>query len=185
MDRGVLRQAIQRIDLRLGNLWATRGSRAVTLGSEVWIHRAARVEIFRGGTVQLGSRTCVDSDALLKTFGGWITTADRVYIGPGCVLYGNGGLAVGENTMIGPQTVIVTSNHAFGDPYTPIERQGETGKGVVVGRDVWIGAHVTVLDGVTIGDGSVVGAGAVVTKDVPEWAIVAGVPARRIGQRGG
>ena len=54
---------------------------------------------------------------------------------------------------------------------------------VVIGADAWIGAHAVVLAGVTTGDGAIVGAGAVVTKDVPAYAIVAGVPARMIGSR--
>ena len=53
----------------------------------------------------------------------------------------------------------------------------------MIGDDVWIGAHCTITDGVTIGEGAVVGANSVVTRDVPAYAIVAGVPARVIGDR--
>ena len=55
---------------------------------------------------------------------------------------------------------------------------------VVIEDDVWIGSRATILAGVTVGRGAIVGAGAVVTRSVPPMAIVAGVPARVIGQRG-
>lgn len=56
-------------------------------------------------------------------------------------------------------------------------------KKVIIGNDVWIGSHALILGGVKIGDGAVIGAGAVVTKDVPPYAVVGGVPARIIKYR--
>lgn len=56
-------------------------------------------------------------------------------------------------------------------------------KGIVVGDNCWIGASVTIVDGVTVGANSIVAAGSVVTKDVPEWSIVGGVPAKLIRKR--
>jgi virginiamycin A acetyltransferase len=56
-------------------------------------------------------------------------------------------------------------------------------KRITIGNDVWIGARAVILDGITIGDGAIVGACAVVTKDVPPYAVVAGVPARVIRYR--
>ena len=83
---------------------------------------------------------------------------------------------IGDNVMIGPNTLITTVNH----PLTPMGRRKHLGiaKQVTIGNDVWIGNHVKILDGVRIADGAVVGAGAVVTKDLPPYSISAGVPAR-------
>ena len=85
---------------------------------------------------------------------------------------------IGDNVMIGPNTLITTVNH----PLTPMGRRQHLGiaKPVTIGSDVWIGGNVTILPGVTIGSNVVVAAGAVVTKDVPDNCVVAGVPARKI-----
>lgn len=108
----------------------------------------------------------------------------HVGINAGAWINARGGIEIGDDTIIGPFTVIHSANHRFDDLVTPVRLQGYELAEVRIGRDVWIGAHVTVLPGVTIGDGAVVGAGAVVTKDVPAGAIVGGVPARVIGERG-
>lgn len=85
---------------------------------------------------------------------------------------------IGDNVMIGPNTLITTVNH----PLTPMGRRQHLGiaKPVRLGNDVWIGGNVTILPGVTIGNNVVGAAGAVVTKDVPDNCLVGGVPARKI-----
>lgn len=100
------------------------------------------------------------------------------------ILDGRGGLTIGDDVLIGYESIIMTSTHNYQNPDTPIRLQGSYRKPVVIGNDVWLGARVIVLPGVTIGDGAVVGSGAVVTQDVPVYAVVAGVPARVIGKRG-
>ncbi len=105
-----------------------------------------------------------------------ITLGKRVFINSGCCFQDQGGIEIGDDCLIGQQVVIATLNHDL-DP----EKRGNMSPAPVkIGNQVWIGAHVTILPGVTIGDGAVVGAGAVVTKDVPEHAVVAGVPAKII-----
>jgi maltose O-acetyltransferase len=79
----------------------------------------------------------------------------------------------------------MTSAHAFDDQNVPINLQGALPiRAVKIGDDVWIGTRVIIMPGVTIGRGAVIGAGAVVTKDVPSFAVVGGVPARTIRYRG-
>ncbi|MDE7329669.1 MAG: sugar O-acetyltransferase [Clostridia bacterium] len=109
-------------------------------------------------------------------YGQNITVGKNVFINSGCCFQDQGGIEIGDNALIGQQTVIATLNHDL----TPQRRADMFPAPVKIGNGVWIGAHSTILAGVTIGNGAVVAAGAVVTKDVPENVAVAGVPAKII-----
>ena len=109
-------------------------------------------------------------------YGQNIRIGKNVFINSGCCFQDQGGIDIGDNVLIGQQVVIATLNHDL----IPMRRANMFPAPVKIGNDVWIGAHATILAGVTIGNGSVVAAGAVVTKDVPEMAVVAGVPAKII-----
>lgn len=98
----------------------------------------------------------------------------RVFVNSGCQFQDQGGIWIGDDVLVGPQTVIATLNHV----QDPEDRASMWAKPVRIGNKVWIGAHVTILPGMTIGEGAIVGAGAVVTKDVPPRVVVGGVPAR-------
>lgn len=82
--------------------------------------------------------------------------------------------------MMGPDVSILTHTHNIERTDIPMGQQGMRVSEVVIGNDVWIGMRVVIMPGVRIGNGVVIGAGAVVTKDVPDYAIVGGVPARII-----
>ena len=97
-----------------------------------------------------------------------------VFVNGGCSFQDQGGITVGDCTLIGHQVTVATINHDM----DPDMRGSMTLLPVSIGSNVWIGDHATILPGVTIGDGSVIAAGAVVTKDVPPMTVVAGVPAR-------
>ena len=99
-----------------------------------------------------------------------------VFINAGCQFQDQGGITIGDDTLIGPKTVIATLNHDM----QPDKRANMHPTPVQIGSRVWIGASCTILPGVTIGDGAVVAAGAVVTKDVASNTVVGGVPARFI-----
>lgn len=91
-------------------------------------------------------------------------------------------IEVGDRTLIGPNCSFYSATHPL-DPYLRMGTQGpEYGKPVKIGPDCWFGGNCIVLPGVTIGRGVVVGAGSVVTRDVPDFAVVAGNPARVLKQ---
>jgi maltose O-acetyltransferase len=97
-----------------------------------------------------------------------------------------GPLEIGDNVMMGPDVLILTSRHNTSRVDIPMCKQGDLPKQkVTIGNDVWIGSGAIIArkPGLTIGDGAVIGSGAVVTKSVPPYAIVAGVPARVIKYR--
>jgi acetyltransferase-like isoleucine patch superfamily enzyme len=101
----------------------------------------------------------------------------------GALIDARGGIEIGDHVMIGPYAVIVSSNHAFKQISVPMSTLDHVMAPVRIGNDVWIGAHVVITGGVTIGNGVIVSAGAVVTKDVGDYQIVGGVPARIMGDR--
>ncbi len=85
---------------------------------------------------------------------------------------------IGDDVMFGPEVTILSGSHNFDRTDIPMREQGASQrKPVVIGNDVWIGTRVIILPGVRVGAHSILAAGAVVTKDVPEYAIVAGNPA--------
>lgn len=108
-----------------------------------------------------------------------IALGSRSVINMGCILDGRGGgLTIENDVDIGPYTHIWTLEHDPND-----EAHGTRPGPVVIRHHVWIAARVTILPGITIGEGAVIGAGSVVTKDVAPLSIVAGSPARVVGQR--
>lgn len=116
------------------------------------------------------------------TFSAKVSLGD--YSGIGINARINGTCSIGRHVMMGTDVVIITRNHAFDRTDIPMMEQGfEQERPVVIGDDVWIGDRVIILPGVTVGNGSILAAGAVVTRDVPPYSIVAGVPAKVIRNR--
>jgi acetyltransferase-like isoleucine patch superfamily enzyme len=165
-------------------IWWLRHRRGFRIGKNCKIHPTALFQATGGGTVSIGDDVEIWPGVILAPYGGSIEIGSRVYVGPHSVLYGQGGLRVGDNTLIASHVVLIPSNHNFDDPNTPIRDQGERNLGITIGQDCWIGAHATVVDGVDVGNGCVIGAGAVVTRSLPENAVAVGVPARVTGTRG-
>jgi maltose O-acetyltransferase len=91
---------------------------------------------------------------------------------------------IGDDVMMGPEIIILSGSHNFDRTDIPMREQGAPPRRpVTIGDDVWIGTRSIILPGVSIGSHTIVGSGSVVTKDLPEWAIVAGNPARIIRYR--
>ena len=103
-----------------------------------------------------------------------ITVGKDVFINSGCRFQDQGGISIGDGSLIGHNVVLATLNHAL----EPHRRSTTLPAPIRIGKKVWIGANATIVPGVSIGDGAVIAAGAVVTKDVPARTVVAGVPAK-------
>jgi acetyltransferase-like isoleucine patch superfamily enzyme len=147
------------------------------------IATTCRLELETGGSIRMGRSCQLTNFAIISPYGGRVSLGDRVYIGHHSIIYGHGGVTIGDDTMVAAHVVIVAMSHAYSDVETPIAQQPITKKGIKIGRDCWIGAGVKILDGVEIGDGCVVGAGAVVTRSIPALSISVGVPAKKIQMR--
>lgn len=157
--------------------------RWVVLGDEVSVDALSDKGIRLGERVSIGRGATISGSGVVANPGVGITIGDHTAIGMNNVIWGQGGVYIGKDCLLGPNVVVVSENHNFDDLDTPIRLQGETRKPISIGDNCWLGAGVIVSAGVTIGDGCVVGAGSVVTRDVEPMSIVVGVPARTIGKR--
>ena len=111
-----------------------------------------------------------------------VLIGNGVVIGRHCMITIKDTLVIGDNTIIGGYVQIIDHNHSY-SKNDLIKNQNAKIKNVNIGSDVWIGAGAKILCGVNVGKGAVIGANAVVTKDVPDYAIVGGVPAKVINYR--
>jgi maltose O-acetyltransferase len=110
-----------------------------------------------------------------------IEVGDHCIIGTRCMI--QSGVVMGDYIMIGPDVKIYSRNHVFSSLETPVSLQGKEFKKTILGNDVWIGANCVILPGVKIGHKTVIAAGSIVTKDIPDFALVGGNPARVIRMR--
>lgn len=112
-----------------------------------------------------------------------LTLGNNVSINRRCVINANGGITIGDDVLIGPNVILYSQNHRFGEVAMLIRDQGYDQAPVTIERNVWIASGVVVLPGVTIGEGSVIGAGSIVTRDIPAWSVAVGNPARVVRNR--
>jgi acetyltransferase-like isoleucine patch superfamily enzyme len=99
-----------------------------------------------------------------------------VFINHACSFLDMGGITLEDDVLIGPKVNLITENH----PMNPADRRAMVAKPILIKRKAWIGAGATILPGVTVGENAIVAAGAVVSGDVPDNAVVGGVPAKVI-----
>ena len=136
-----------------------------------------------GGNIleKCGKNVNIEKGADFGT-GRGICIGDNSGLGINCKV--RGPLEIGDNVMMGPDVQILTSNHRYDRCDIPMNQQGFLpSQKVIIGNDVWIGTRAIILPGVKIGNGVIIGAGAVVTKDIPQYAIVGGVPAKILKYR--
>ncbi|GAA0750936.1 acyltransferase [Psychroflexus lacisalsi] len=102
-------------------------------------------------------------------------------LGTRCMVQSN--VNIGNNVIMGPDVKIYSRNHKFDSLELPIQKQGKNYYQTKIGNDVWLGAHVIITAGCNVGNHVIIAAGAVVTEDIPDFAIVGGVPAKILKYR--
>lgn len=144
----------------------------------------AGVLIFHPENIIIGSDVYIGHQTILKGYyKGELTIGDGTWIGQQCFFHSAGNLRIGKNVGIGPGVKIITSYHGEDGIAKPVLHSKVFFEEVIVEDDSDLGVASIILPGVRIGKGVVVGAGAVVTKDVPDYAVVIGSPARIIRYR--
>lgn len=144
------------------------------------------VEFSSPQNISFGNEIYIVDGAVLRSDEGQIVIGNKFALnGNARIIADCGGkIIIGNSVMVGPNAVIRASNHHSKDTNLDIWDQGQTGGTINIGDDVWIAANVVILPGVKIGSHSIIAAGAVVTKDVPDYSVVGGVPAKVISMRG-
>ena len=152
-------------------------------GSNVLISR--KCSIYAPDKISIGNNVRIDDFCILS---GNITLGNNVHISAYCALYGSQGIEFKDYSGCSARSTIYSAMDDFsGDyligPMSPNGTTNVTGRKVTIGQYVQLGAHCLVFPNVTIHEGSVVGALSLVTKDIPEWSIYVGIPARKIRDR--
>ncbi len=169
----------QELKLLKASAYAAREGAQLQAG--LWIGhlpaRRVRHRLYRRMGMQIAPGACIHRGLELRA-------ARNVRIGEGSVvgfdaiLDGRAGIEIGRYVNLSSSVAIWTVQHDHRDPQFHVR-----GAPVAIGDRAWLSFRCTVLPGVTVGEGAVVATGAVVTKDVPAYAIVGGVPASVIGER--
>lgn len=152
----------------------------VTFGERCFIAPEAAIFAEPNRGIHFGQQCFVAANCFLH---GPIEIGNEVAINHGCSFDGGkAGIKIGNRTRIANHCKIYAFDHGMA-PDQPIYQQANRSQGVVIGDDVWLGAGVGIRDGINIGDGAVIGMNSMVTKDVPDYAIMVGNPAKQVGDR--
>ena len=140
------------------------GARNIAIGDDVSIMARSCLRTLNNGSISIGHRTISNTNVLI----------DASY---------GGEIGIGNDVLIGPNSVVRACNHVYDRVDIPIREQGYSSGRIIIEDDVWIGSNVVITPDVVIGKGAIVAAGAVVVHDVSSYDIVGGVPAVTIGNR--
>lgn len=152
--------------------------RTVTIGDNVEINALSKEGIIIGSNVSILRNSIIECTGVIRNLGEGLIIGNNVGIAQNCFIQVRGKVIIGNDVIFGPGVSLFSENHIFDNPDLPVSIQGEIRKGVIIGDGVWVGARSVILDGVQIGKNSIIAAGSIVNKEVPPYAVAAGVPAR-------
>lgn len=142
------------------------------------IRSGSRLDVFPYNNFKLGSKSIIEDFCTINNGVGDVIIGDNTVVGLGNVIIGP--VQIGSNVMLAQNIVVSGLNHGYEDINVSPAKQEVTCKEIIISDDVWIGANTVVTAGVTLGKHCVIGAGSVVTKDIPQFSVAVGNPARVI-----
>jgi acetyltransferase-like isoleucine patch superfamily enzyme len=149
----------------------------------VFFGKGLELQISKRGRVRFGRFTWIGDRTKIRCHEGEVTIGAKTVIGQECTISAYRRVRIGEQCVIADRAMFIDFDHGVVEVERPIRLQGIYMRDVAVGSNVWIGYGACVLRGIRVGDNSIVGTNAVVTKDVPQNAVVGGVPARLLRTR--
>ena len=167
-----------------------RYARHLSVGRDFIVEDYAEVNCMTYRGIVAGDRVTIGKHAIIRptniygsAIGEGLKIGNNSSIGPYSYIGCSGYIEIGDNVMMSPRVSIYAENHLFDHPDLTIKDQGVKREFVKIEDDCWIAANTVILAGVTIGRGSVIAAGSVVTKDIPPYSVVGGIPAKVIKSR--
>ena|SRR5215211_1658743 len=160
-----------------------RHGRRLVLDGLAFVGPRVALQIGKKGRIELGRWCWVGHATKLRCHEGVISVGAKSVLGQECTVSAYRHVSIGRECVVADRVMLIDFDHGVVDVEQPIRLQGIYKRDVRIGNNVWIGYGACVLRGVTVGDNAVIGTNAVVTRDVPDNAVVAGVPARVIRMR--
>lgn len=150
------------------------------IGNNVIIHSFVRFQQSELSPINISDNVQIFDHSVIQSLGGGISIGRNVTLGEYSTIQAQSRVTIEDDVLLASKVQIISNSHVYDNINTPIKYQPNISKPVVIKKGAWVGINTTILSGVTIGKNAVVGAGSVVTKDVPDYSIVGGVPARII-----
>jgi acetyltransferase-like isoleucine patch superfamily enzyme len=183
-SHGMLTPKYARLIARLlRKRFLTSYGRRLELDGLCFIGPGVTLEIGKTARVELGRWSWLGHGTKIRCHEGMVSIGAKTVMGQECTISAYQHVSIGRECVIADRVMLIDFDHGVVEVDRPIRLQGIYKRDIRVGNNVWIGYGACILRGVTVGDNAIIGTGAVVTKDVPDNAVVGGVPARLIRMR--
>lgn len=151
-----------------------------TIGKNVTIHSNVRFQQYDNSSLVISDNVEIFDHSVIQSLGGGITIGKNVIIGEYTTIQAQANVTIENDVLLASKIQFISNTHTYEDINTPVKYQPNISSPILVKSGAWIGINATILAGVTIGRNSVVGGGSLVTRDVPDYTVVGGIPAKPI-----
>ena len=155
-------------------------SGTIIVGEGITIYSNVRFQYSIQSPIHISDNVQIFDHSVIQSIGGGIVIGKNVIIGEYTTIQAQAKVTIEDDVLLASKIQIITNSHIYEDTNIPIKYQKNVSKPILIKKGAWIGINTTILSGVTIGVNSIVGAGSVVNRDVPDYTVVGGVPARII-----